>query len=196
MEAFEQFVALALESEGLAVNGAVKFPVVVHVKKKSRTENQVHGFEVDLIGARNDRLVLATVKSYFGSRGVVASDVNGLVPSRTSKRYAVLNNATVRKTVTEAAAKRFGYSMEQLELRLYVGRFALGNEAAVREWCAGQIVGGGPIRVVDAHEVVAAVRQLAISKQYRDSAVLATMKVLAATGNLLPEPGAGASVAP
>jgi hypothetical protein len=74
-----------------------------------------------------------------------------------------------------------------------VGRFAPRNEKAVRAWCSSQVVGGGPIRVVDAHEVVAVVRQLAISKQYRDSAVLATMKVLAATGNPLPQTGGGAS---
>ncbi len=33
---------------------------------------QTHGYEVDLVGARSDRLVLATVQSYLGSRGVVA----------------------------------------------------------------------------------------------------------------------------
>ena len=34
-------------------------------------------FEVDLVAARADRLVLATVKSFFGSRGVVADAVMG-----------------------------------------------------------------------------------------------------------------------
>jgi len=54
----------------------------------------------------------------------------------------------------------------------------------VREWCAQQIVGAGPIAVVGAAEVVKTVRQVAGSKQYRDNAVLATMKVLDAAGEL------------
>jgi hypothetical protein len=36
----------------------------------------VHGYEVDLLGARADLLVFATVKSFFGSLGVEAKDVN------------------------------------------------------------------------------------------------------------------------
>ncbi|MCA1704080.1 MAG: hypothetical protein LC808_12775 [Actinobacteria bacterium] len=43
---------------------AVKFPVSRQTSKISYEEHQTHGFEVDLIGARADKLVLATVKSY------------------------------------------------------------------------------------------------------------------------------------
>lgn len=68
VEAFEQFVALALETEGLVVSGALKFPVKVRTTKAAYEEWQTQGFEVDLVGARSDRLVLATVKSFFGSR--------------------------------------------------------------------------------------------------------------------------------
>jgi hypothetical protein len=75
VESIETIVAVALETEGFVVAGPVKFPMVVHVQKKTHIENQTHGFEVDLVGARADRLVLATVKSYFGSRGVAAEDV-------------------------------------------------------------------------------------------------------------------------
>lgn len=77
VEAFEQFVALALENEGLVVSGALKFPVRVRTTKAAYEEWQTHGFEVDLVGARSGRLVLATVKSFFGSRGVVAEHVRG-----------------------------------------------------------------------------------------------------------------------
>ena len=70
-------------------------------------------------------------------------------------------------------------------MRLYVGRLAGGaNEARVREWAAQQMIGAGPLAVIGADEVVATVRQVAARNQYRDSAVLATMKVLAATGAL------------
>src|SRR5690349_13390541 len=61
----------AMESDGLVVSEAVKFPVTRQTGKTSHKEVQTHGYEVDLIGARADRLVLATVKSFFGSRGVV-----------------------------------------------------------------------------------------------------------------------------
>jgi hypothetical protein len=57
------------------VTGATKFPVVLHVQKGAQT--QTDGFEVDLVAAWADRLVLASVKSFFGSRGVVASLVDG-----------------------------------------------------------------------------------------------------------------------
>ena len=66
-----------------------------------------------------------------------------------------------------------------------MGRFAGGtNEAEVRQWCAGQMVGSGPIAVVGAAEVVKAVRTVAQSKQYRDDAVLATLKLLDVAGAL------------
>jgi hypothetical protein len=77
MEAFETFVALALEEDGFIVSPAVKFPVRRRVRKTSRPEFQEHGYEVDLVAARADRLVLATVKSFFGSRGVTAEAVTG-----------------------------------------------------------------------------------------------------------------------
>src|SRR5215210_8031947 len=117
MEAFESFVALALETEELVVSEALKFPVT----QQTTSGLQTHGYEVDLVGARANRLVLASVKSFFGSRGVVAEHVAGeATKSAFNKRYALLNNAFVRDTVVEGAATRFGYSVDQVELRLYV----------------------------------------------------------------------------
>lgn len=182
MEAFEQFVALAMEEEGLVVSGALKFPVRRRTRKELHPETQTHGYEVDLVGARSDRLVLASVKSYFGSRGVVASHVAGTDP-KWSSRYALLNQPTVRDEVVSGAMGRFGFSLGQVEMRLYVGRFApAGHEERVREWCAEQRVGHGPIRVIGAAEVVEKVRRVAARSEYRDNAVLATLKVLEAAG--------------
>src|SRR3954463_12059688 len=93
MEAFESFVAVALESAGFVVSSAVKFGVKLKTKKAAYEEFQSHGYEVDLIGARADRLVLATVKSFLGSRGVVAEHVTGATTNeRWKKLYALLNN--------------------------------------------------------------------------------------------------------
>jgi len=56
MESFEQFVAVAMEAEGLIVSEAVKFPVRRQTRKVLHDEVQTHGYEVDLVGARADRL--------------------------------------------------------------------------------------------------------------------------------------------
>jgi len=112
MEAFESFVALALEAEGFLVSEALKFPVAVRTQKSAYEETQTHGFEVYLVGARADRLVPATVKSFFGSRGVVAGAVIGesSVSLAHRKRYALLNEPIVRNSVVAQAAERFGYT--------------------------------------------------------------------------------------
>lgn len=186
VEAFEQFVALAMETEGLVVSEALKFPVTIRTSKVAYPEFQTHGFEVDLVGARSDRLVLATVKSFFGSRGVVAEHVRGDSADKVwNAKYAVINNPVVRDGVVAGAASRFGYSIERVEMRLYVGKFAgAAHEVAVRERCAQQVLGVGPISVIGAREVVERVRTVASSKTYRDNAVLASLKLLDAAGAL------------
>jgi hypothetical protein len=93
MEAFESFVALALEAEGLVVSEAIKFPVRLQTRRKDHVEIQTHGYEVDLVGARANRLVLASVKSYLGSHGVVAEHVTGeTTDEKARKRYSMLND--------------------------------------------------------------------------------------------------------
>lgn len=77
-----------------------------------------------------------------------------------------------------------------MEFRLYVGRFAAPvtgrHEREVREWCASQVVGAGPIRVVGLHEVATIAREVACSKAYRDNAALMAIKVLDAADMLQP----------
>lgn len=189
MEAFESFVALALETEDLVVSEAQKF----NFQRQTSSGLQPHGYEVDLVGARADRLILASVKSYFGSRGVAADHVivmGEAAKADLNKRYALINDPELRTAVVQAAADRFGYPLGQLRLRLYVGRFAgarpgePSHEQRIRSWCATQEVGGGPIEVVDVHQVVTRVRAIAESKQYRDNAALVAIKVLEAAGAL------------
>lgn len=185
MEAFEQFVAVALEAEGLVVSSSVKFPVRRQVKKSSREEFQTHGYEVDLVGARADRLILASVKSFFGSAGVKASEVRG--DSRGAGLYRLLNDSELRKEVVAAAAKRYGFSPEQVYLRLYVGKFAGRNgsdEELVRAWCATQRVGAGPIEVVGLKQLIEQVRLPARSRSYINNPIIVSMKVLEAAGLL------------
>lgn len=175
---------------------AVKFDVPRVTRRKSYEEVQRHGYEVDLVGARADKLVLATVKSFFGPRGVVADQVLGRSTSdRGNNLYLLLNNHEVRRGVLAGACQRYGYPPEQVFLRLYVGRFAApttgAHEATIRSWCGEQSVGGGPIEVIGLHQVVSRVLSTSAARQYRDNPVLVTMKVLQAAGLLtvpIPEP--------
>jgi hypothetical protein len=190
VEAFETFVALALEEEDFIVSPAVKFPVRRRVRKASRVEFQEHGYEVDLVAARADRLVLATVKSFLGSRGVAADAVTGeTADRRKAGMYRLINDPIIRDGVVRAAAKRYGYKPSQIELRLYVGRFAgrrAGeHERRIREWAAAQRVGIGQIGIVGLDEVVRKVRLAAERKQYRDNAALVAVKVLGEAGQLV-----------
>ena len=139
MESFEQFVAVALEAEALVVSEAVKFPVARQTRKVT-AEIQEHGYEVDFIGARSDRLILASVKSYFGSDGVHFGHLTGGAGTLDQRRrYLLFNDAEIQEAVVTAAAKRYGYSLSQVRLRLYVGRFygkKPPHEPLIREWAA------------------------------------------------------------
>jgi hypothetical protein len=171
MEAFESFVAIALDAEDLVVSEAVKFRVALPTRKAAYAETQAHRYEVDLVGARSGRLVLATVKSFLGSRGVAADHVTGATPDESARRqYRLLNDPEVRSAVVSAAAARFGYDPSQ-----------------VRDWCAEQVAGRGPIEVIGIKEILAKVLRAAAETQYRDNAVLVTMKVLEAAGLLAHE---------
>lgn len=147
------------------------------------------------MGARRDRLVLATVKSVFGSRGVVAEHVMGSSQTRRfNSLYALINDPVVRAAGIDGASQRYGYPIGQIELRLYVGKFAGGrtaeHERLIREWAAGQLVGAGPIRVFGLQDIVATARRVASSRTYRDNPALVAMKVMDAAGMLIPsEPG-------
>ncbi len=189
MESFEQFVAVAMEAEGLIVSEAVKFHVQRQTRKVLHDEVQTHGYEVDLVGARADRLVLATVKSFLGSRGVVAQHVMGTGGDQKARDlYLLLNDPVIRSSVVSAAAVRYGYKEDQVRVRLYVGRFAAPvkhtHEPAIRAWAAKETAGGGPIEVYGLTDVIEKVRKVAASKTYRDNPVLVTMKVLDAAGLL------------
>jgi hypothetical protein len=196
MEGFEQFVAAAMQSEdpGLVVSSAVKFPVTRRTKKQAYEETQTHGYEADLVGANANQIVLATVKSFFGSRGVVATAVAGTGSS--AGLYRLLNDAFIRDEVIKAAAERYGYKPDQVFLRLDVGKFSGKGEATVRAWCAKQRLASGPIEVYNVKEVVQLVKRKAGQTSYIDNASIAALKVLEAAGEIdLPKARKGSEFA-
>jgi hypothetical protein len=176
VEAFEQFVAVYLEQQGYVVSSAVKFPFTRRTHKRDYVEVQTHGYEVDLIAARADHLILATVKSFLGSRGVVADHVIGSSSNpRANKLYMLLNDTEIRRSIARQAASRYGYQYSQVQLGLFVGRFAgptVGeHERKVRAWCKRQRVGTSPIEVLSLADMVETVVHAATdAKQYRDNA--------------------------
>jgi hypothetical protein len=178
MEAFESVVALALEAERFVVSGAVKFRVKRRTAKAVHEEVQTHGYEVDLVAARADLLVLATVKSFFGSRGVAADDVAGV--GRYSAHYKLLNDPVIREGVITAAADRYGYAEDRVRLRLYAGRFA----GPVRGIHEARIRGLPGFEVFGPEEIASKLLVVAASKQYRDNPALAAVKLLEAAGRL------------
>lgn len=192
MEAFEQFVAVYLEQQDFVVSSAVKFPFTRQTSRQDHVEYQTHGYEVDLIAARSDRLILATVKSFLGSRGVVADHVIGTSKHiSANKRYVILNDREIRKSIVHQAALRYGFRRDQVQLGLYVGRFSGPSkgehEQRVRDWCRRQRIGIGPIEVFSLTDMVETVVHAATNvKQYRDNPVLVTMRLLKAANLLKP----------
>ena len=184
MEAFEQFVAAAMESENLVVSSAVKFPVRRRTKKQAYAEYQTHGYEVDLDGANAEKLVLATVKSFFGSHGVTAADVKG--EGGGAGGYRLLNDKVIRDGVIKKAKELYGYDPAQIYMRLYVGRFAgTGQQQTeIEEWCGRQKLRSGPIEVVTVREVVDALKTIAAKKTYFNNASIVALKVLEAAGEI------------
>lgn len=181
MQAFEHVCKIALEQEDFVVASNVKFPITMKTKRKDRKEYQTHGYEVDLIGARRNRLVLAEVKSFFGSRGVNLQGFRGLADaSKTTyfKRYKIFNDYILRRRIVEQAANRYGYKVDQVELRLYVGNFRNENcRIKIEKHLAEK-----QTKVIGLSEVVELLLDVSKSKTYTDDPVVMTIKALSAAG--------------
>lgn len=88
MEAFEHLVKVYLEAQGYVVTSNVKFPVKKKTKKTSYDEYQTHGYEIDIVAARNDSLLLGSVKSFFGSGGVSRQCFTGCADTSKKTEFA------------------------------------------------------------------------------------------------------------
>lgn len=188
MEAFEHVVKVYLEDEGYIVTSGVKFPIARPIQKKSgRKETQIHGYEVDLVGAKHDSLLLGSVKSYFGSQGVKRQGFPAIAnPNKRThfERYTMFHNPSVRQGILLGASKRYGYPASQIQMGLFVGKFHRPDEIAVREHLNGIILPGGPVQVVGLVEIVDRLREVSSRKTYINDPVVMTLKVLRAAGLL------------
>jgi hypothetical protein len=182
VESFEHLVKVALETENLIVAGNLKFYVQRRTRKKNKEEVQRHGYEVDLVGARSDLLVLASVKSFFGSRGVSCQGFKGLADETKKTHYELyklFNEADIRDGVVKEAAKQFGYNEDQVELRLYVGKFQndAASECITAHLCKTR-AGRGTIKVLGLEEILQALLRVTNSKAYFNDPVVMTLKAL------------------
>lgn len=177
MQSFEHVCKVSLESENFIVTSNVKFPVRRKTRRKDREQYQTNGFEVDLVGARGDRLVLAEVKSFFGSGGVGLDCFKGLADKQKTvnyfSQYKIFNDARLRKAVLKLAAERYGYEIEQIEMRLYVGKFRSTSRPKIEKHLAK--IG---VRVVALDAIAKRLLEVAESKTYTDDPVVMTVKSL------------------
>jgi len=188
MEGFEHVVKVMLEGKGYVVTNDVKFPVRRKTGKKERDEYQTHGYEVDIVAARRDSLILGSVKSYFGSQGVHVSDFQHKSGTRAggdrSSGYKLFVSAGIRRGVLKGASKRYGYPVKKIQLAFFVGRFASGSEQAVRRRLTRIRAGAGPVQVFGLAEIATGLLGVIASKTYRDDPVVATLRTLKAAGLL------------
>lgn len=191
MEAFEHVVKVYLEAQGYVVTSGAKFPVEkVVTKRDGRIEHQTHGYEVDLVAARADRLLLGSVKSFFGSRGVTRQGFDGIADTRKDThfgQYRMFNDEKVRSGIVTGACERFGYPTEAVRMVLFVGKFAAADEAAIRKHLGDLIVGGGPVEVIGLGPIVAGLLRAMTERTYFNDPVLMTLKTLHASGVLRDE---------
>jgi hypothetical protein len=174
MESFEEVVATALEYEKYVVNGpiTIKWFSPGHPKEKGEQPNRL---EIDLVAARGDRLVLATVKSFFGSGGVAAKDVIGT--GRDASGYTMINDKKKRAELIELVAEKYGYEVKDVEVRLYAGKFAgVKGEQNIRDWASKQEMGGGVLQVVNALQLSKVIFALAKESHYQNKVAIAFAK--------------------
>lgn len=182
MQSFEHICKVALEADGFVVTSNIKFPVQRKTKKTNRDESQIHGYEIDLLGARADQLILAEVKSYLGSRGVQRQGFIGLADESKKThfdRYKLINDSSLRDDVVRLACERFGYTSDKVTLRLYVGKFASGHADSIRNH-----LGTKNIEVISLDEIVTSIFRLASSSTYIDDPVVMTVKAIDAAKRL------------
>lgn len=174
MESFEAVVATALEAENYVVTGpiTIKWFSPGHPKEKGEQPNRL---EIDLVAARGDRLVLATVKSFFGSGGVFPKDVMGT--GRGASGYTMINDVKKRAELIELVAEKYGYKVSEVEVRLYAGKFAgVQGEQIIRDWASKQELGGGVLQIVNALQLSKVIFALARESHYQNNVAIAFAK--------------------
>lgn len=180
MEAFEHIVKVFLESQGYVVTTNVKFPVKRRTKKASYEEYQTHGYEVDIVGARSNSLLLGSVKSFFGSGGVSRQGFKEIAnASRKTHfdQYKIFNEIEVRDGILKEASSRYGYPLKHIQLCLFVGKFSFGEEQTITDYLEKK-----HIKVYNLRLIIEGLLEAAKPSTYMNDPVVATIKALQLAG--------------
>ncbi|PIP49124.1 MAG: hypothetical protein COX14_00945 [Chloroflexi bacterium CG23_combo_of_CG06-09_8_20_14_all_45_10] len=183
MEAFEHIVKVYLESQGYIVTTNVKFPVRIRTKKAKYPEYQTHGYEVDIVGAKSNSLLLGSVKSFFGSSGVNRQGFKGIADASKKTyfdRYKIFNEPEIRKAIVEDVKKKYGYSSGQIQFCLFVGKFNKSDEDSIIQY-----LNEVQVKVYDLKTVMRHLIEASKSNTYIDDPVIVTLKALRQVGFLL-----------
>jgi len=160
MKVFESFAALAMETEGLVVNAAVEFKFQVKTSKQDPTQTKDQTYVVDLVGVSSNKLVLALVRPSLASPGARAVQVAGVNWHGGNRPFRLLNDNQVRRGVVQAACEKYGMTIKQVELRLYVATFnSVPQEVEIRQWCDRRSHMAWPIKVFSIDQTVDLVGQ-------------------------------------
>lgn len=177
MQSFEHVCKVALESENFVVSTNVKFLVSRPTKQG---KPQLHGIEADLVGIRADKLVIAEVKSNFGSKGVRREHFVGLSPAKEiQKNYKLFNERELREEIVRQAAEKYGFRFDHVEVRLYAGNIRKNDREAIKNHLQSMNV-----RLVTLDEILNSLLDLAATKTYVDDPVLMTVKAFIAGGRI------------
>ena len=187
MEAFEHVVKLYMESKGYLVSSNMKFRVRLKTGKIAYEEFQTHGYEVDIVAAREDTLLLGSVKSFLGSIGVSRQGFQGIADE--SKRtdfggYRIFNDPEVRNGIIEGARDRYGYARGSIRIALFVGKFKTGDQRIVQEHVNSMVDDGVTMEVIGLEEIMDGLMLEAQSRTYINDPVIMTIKALDAAGRL------------
>ena len=169
----------------MQISTNVKFPVRRRTKKLAYEEYQEHGYEVDLVAARADELLLGSVKSYFGSFGLSRQFFREIADGSKRKWWEhneLFNEPEVQAGILSGAAERFGYPSARIFLGLFVGKFKSGDEANIRAHLEQMRFGGGAVRLFDLRTIAAGVIAEAGKKTYRDDPVIVAVKCMLESG--------------
>jgi hypothetical protein len=181
MEAFEHVAKVFLETQGYAVSTNVKFRVRRRTRKQAYEEFQEHGYEVDLVAARADELLLGSAKSYFGSHGFSRQFFREIADPKKKPLWEsekLFNETEVQEGVLKRCVERFNYPRERIFLALFVGKFRKGHEDDIRAHLGNLRFGGGAVRLFDLKTIAAGVVAEAERKTYRDDPVIVALKCL------------------
>jgi len=178
MESYENLVALAMSAENLLVAGPEKYPFVLPHIRKGRTVLATKWIEVDLIGMSANTLVLASVKSYFGSGGTTAGDFLGENGEKKAKLYSMIADEEVRNILGRAVAERYNFKESQIEFRFYSGLYKGNSEQRLRDWAdkPENFAFGKPIKFYNVAQVIEPVALLAEESRYVDNPSLVAIK--------------------